>query len=385
MYKPLTLKLATLLMVFPQIVETIYSPALVDIAQSFRVPPNMAGQTLSCYFVAFAFGVAFWGRLSDLIGRRPTLLAGLSLYAFASILALFCRDFSTLLLARILAAFGAAVGSVITQVAMRDLFSPQKLTQAYATIGVAIALSPAFGVLMGSELTQKYGYQGVFLALALLALVLLGYSAYSMPETRPLEMNKIPVKQVALWMMRDSQIRHITVLIAAFNISLFSYYQLAPFMLKILQAPSQLLGYSGGVIAVGVLVGSVLNRHWVKKKYAFNRIMLIAGLIQGVGSLGVYVLQESLLFIIPMAWVSLAYALAIPHLLAHALVHYKACAGTASALLGFSYYTLLGLGLIITSFIQNIGIVLLITSVLIGFFFISFMKQPKKVSHHHIS
>ncbi len=68
--------LLTLLIMFPQLVETIYSPALPDIARSFQVSSERAAQTLSVYFFSFAAGVALWGWLSDWFGRRPAIMAG---------------------------------------------------------------------------------------------------------------------------------------------------------------------------------------------------------------------------------------------------------------------------------------------------------------------
>lgn len=50
--------LLTLLIMFPQLVETIYSPALPHISSSFAVSHEQAAQTLSVYFIAFAIGVA---------------------------------------------------------------------------------------------------------------------------------------------------------------------------------------------------------------------------------------------------------------------------------------------------------------------------------------
>ena len=57
--------LLTLLIMFPQLVETIYSPALPGIATSYHVSSERAAQTLSVYFVAFAVGVAMWGWLDS--------------------------------------------------------------------------------------------------------------------------------------------------------------------------------------------------------------------------------------------------------------------------------------------------------------------------------
>lgn len=64
------LVLAVALLMFPQMAQTLYSPALSDIARAFAVSPPMAGQTLSVYFLAFALGVVVWGRVCDGIGRR---------------------------------------------------------------------------------------------------------------------------------------------------------------------------------------------------------------------------------------------------------------------------------------------------------------------------
>ncbi|SFN49447.1 Major Facilitator Superfamily protein [Xenorhabdus japonica] len=92
-----SLWLAIALMMFPQIVETIYSPALTNIANGFLVSSEQAAQTLSLYFFAFALGVVVWGRMCDVIGRHPTIIAGLSLYGLVSLLVLLTQQFWLLL------------------------------------------------------------------------------------------------------------------------------------------------------------------------------------------------------------------------------------------------------------------------------------------------
>jgi len=177
--------LAVLLMMFPQIMETIYSPALPDIAEHFAVPVSAAAQTLSVYFVAFAIGVFCWGRLADIIGRRKAMLAGLVCYAIGSAFALLVSDFSLLLMARVLSAFGAAVGSVITQTMMRDSYSGEELAKVFSVMGMSLGISPVIGLLLGSVLSASWGYQGVFVALLSSAIVLLFLSVKSLPETKP--------------------------------------------------------------------------------------------------------------------------------------------------------------------------------------------------------
>ena len=88
------LPLAIALLMFPQIAQTLYSPALGDIGRVFEVSPEAAAQTLSVYFLAFAVGVVVWGRLCDRIGRRPVMLVGLAIYAVATVIALRVSSFS---------------------------------------------------------------------------------------------------------------------------------------------------------------------------------------------------------------------------------------------------------------------------------------------------
>ena len=75
-----SLLLMIVLVAFPQISETIYTPSLPDISASLGVSNSSVQLTLSIYFIGFAIGVFCWGWLSDFIGRRPAMLGGLLVY-----------------------------------------------------------------------------------------------------------------------------------------------------------------------------------------------------------------------------------------------------------------------------------------------------------------
>jgi len=169
--------LLTLLIMFPQLVETIYSPALPNIATFFQISSERAAQTLSVYFVAFAVGVALWGWLSDCIGRRWAMVAGLLCYGAGSVMAVIATDFSVLLLARMVSAIGAAAGSVVVQTMLRDSYESTTLSRIFSIMGAALAISPVFGLVSGGWLVSLYGHTGVFTALVLLAILLLMLTA----------------------------------------------------------------------------------------------------------------------------------------------------------------------------------------------------------------
>lgn len=353
----LGLPLATALMMFPQVVETIYSPALPDIARGFSITAEHAGQTLSLYFLAFALGVVAWGRACDQWGRRPTMLAGLSLYGAASLSAMLSPDFECLLIARMLAAFGAAVGSVGTQTMLRDSYHGEKLARVFALMGVALAASPALGMIGGAVLTDYFGYQGVFTCLSMLAAVLLGWSTIMLPETRPSHVASVSLLQTLTMMLKDRSIWRTALLVALFNVCLFAYYQLAPFDFKRMGLSNEMFGYSGVAMASGVGLGAMLNHSLLRAGWSSSHLVLLAALLVLIGATGVAV-ASTWWFIMPMILVVMAYGIAIPNILATALANYADRKGTAGALLGLLYYAMLGVGLMMTAEIQRLGEVL---------------------------
>ncbi|PHM39472.1 multidrug resistance protein D [Xenorhabdus mauleonii] len=362
-----SLWLAIALLMFPQIVETIYSPALTNIADGFSVTSEQAAQTLSLYFFAFALGVVVWGRMCDVIGRRPAIIIGLSLYGAASLLALWTQQFWLLLVARGLSAFGAAVGSIGTQTIMRDAYRGEELVRVFSIIGVALAASPALGMFSGSALNYFAGYKGVFAGLAILAVILTSWSVARLPETRPINVTKVALFHTAAMMLKDISIWRNAFLIAFFNLCLFSYYQLAPFRFEQMGLSPELFGYTGLLLTFGVGCGSLLNKYLLKQQWGSTKLVIFATSINLLGGIGVYLLENSWLFVLPMLGIVIAYGLAIPNILASALHRYTDRLGTAGALLGLFYYLLLGLGLTLAGWSQALGCVLISCGIVMMF------------------
>ncbi|MGC7405170.1 multidrug effflux MFS transporter [Pandoraea pneumonica] len=343
------------LLMFPQIAETIYSPALVDIGEVFGVGPAAAASTLSVYFFAFAVGVVVWGRMCDVIGRRPTMLCGLTIYALACVAALFVDTFGALLVARVVSAFGAAVGSVATQTMLRDRYQGAALGQVFSMVGMALAVSPAIGMFSGALLASWHGYVGVFGGLAALAVVLLGWSAKRLPETRPLHVTKVPLFATLWVMLRDLDIWRSAALVALFNTCLFSYYSLAPFMFERLGISTAMFGYSGLALALGSGVGASLNKRLLARDVSPQRIVMSASVLATLSGAAVLLLSETVWFLVPVMLLVVAFGLAIPNILSNALERYRDRLGTGGAVLGLYYYLLIGAGLTLSGIAQTLG------------------------------
>jgi len=365
------LMLVILLLSFPQIVETIYSPALPLIANRYQVGPEDAGQTLSLWFVGFALGVVVWGRLCDLWGRRPALLAGLTLYALGAGWALIAPDFSHLLGARLLSAFGAAVGSIVTQTALRDSYSGESLRRVFSLLGMALAISPAVGMLAGEEIAVTTGHEGVFAALGLLAAALLTASCILWPETLPASIAVVPFRSTLRRMLLDRAIWRCAMLVSVFNLAIFGYYQLGPFLFAGMEGSWIDFGRSGIVLAAASVIAAVANSRLLRRGWSVEKLTRLGILLLAAGAMLVMLFARGPAILLGMAVIAGAYAIAIPNILSQALKAYADRLGTAGAILSLFYYNLLGAGLLLAGVVQRLDLVLIAcaTTAALAFFY----------------
>lgn len=358
------LALLIVLLMFPQLAQTLYSPALTDFSNAFNVPPEAASQAMTIYFLAFAAGVMLWGYISDRMGRRPAMLAALALYSAATFAAVLVSSFTHLLMTQAVAAIGAAAGSVVSQTILRDHYKGPQLAKTFSLVGMALALSPAIGLFAGAGLTRWFGYHGVMTSLLCLALLLLSWSSLTLAESRPAKHAHIAFYRTLRTMLVDLDIWRSALMVAGFNIALLSYYAIGPFLFQRAGLDAALYGYSGAALATGSALGAWLNRQLLQRHYRSNQLQSLAALLVTVGGAGVLTLQHSLWLLVPMTLVVIAFGMAIPNVLGQALTAYADQLGSAGAVFGLMYYLLIGLGLLLTGWYQALGYTILLCGVL---------------------
>ncbi len=358
----LQLGFMVVLMMFPQFVETIYSPALPSITQHFQVTETQALLTISTYFITFAFGVIWWGIQSDYIGRRKAMIWGLSTYMVASLVALVAPTFEIVLVARVMAAFGIAVGSVITQTMMRDVYTGAELSKVFSIMGIALSISPVLGLLLGGLTVSTFAHFGVFALLAALALVLVIKAYFQLPETKQTQdkITRTALFALAKKMYTDRSIWRYALLVMSYNVLLFSYYSFAPFIFESNGYDASVYGYSGVILALGSFVGSYFNKIGLSKGISGNTLIRGSAILALSSAVIASVLVDSMWFLLPVLLIVASFGMAIPNILSQALVHYKTAIGSAGALFGLLYYLLIGLGLYCSSLLSNFGWVLLL-------------------------
>ena len=351
--------LLTILVMLPQFVETIYSPVLPMVQEQFGVKEESATLTISLYFIAFALGVAFWGVQCDRIGRKKSLEYGLITYGIGTLAAVLAPNFTILLGSRIISAFGISACSIVTQTILRDTYDRDHISKVFSWIGIGLSISPVVGMITGSILAGCVGHQGVFITLYLLGGLFFILSKKKVSETHHSvkKINMSTLVRLLKRMLHDQATIKCCLLIMSFNVLLFSYYSLAPFIFKEYHYSSYVFGYSSIILAAGTFAGAKLNRYLLLKNVQPEYLVKASTFSTLAASVLLWILTGTgIYFLLPYFFIVMAFSIAIPNILSTALINYKKETGSAGALLGLIYYILIGLGLISIGFIQNLGI-----------------------------
>ncbi|NBA96132.1 MFS transporter [Pseudomonas sp. R5(2019)] len=159
--------------------------------------PVLIGLAIGAYGLTQACLQIPFGILSDRIGRRPVIYAGLIIFALGSVLAANADSIWGVIAGRILQGAGAISAAVMAL--LSDLTREQHRTKAMAMIGMSIGLSFAVAMVTGPLLTRAFGLSGLFLATAAMAVLGIGLVAFVVPRSGgPLQHRESGVAKQAL-------------------------------------------------------------------------------------------------------------------------------------------------------------------------------------------
>jgi len=344
-----SLLLMIVLVAFPQISETIYTPSLPDISDALNASNRSVQLTLSIYFIGFAIGVFCWGWLSDFIGRRPAMLGGLIFYGIGSFMCFYAETITFLLVSRFIQAFGAATGSIITQTILRESVSGSKRHAMFAQISAVIAFTPAVGPLIGGWVDQALGFRAVFFVLVAMSILLFIYAYFRLPETTDKSTRKrTAIFPVVKRMISSPRVLVFGLLIGGINGVLFSYYAEAPFIfIDHFNLSPGLYGFLGIIVALASIIGAMISKRLVNK-YQPEKVIHLGCLVMTIGALLLLIVSTlplpTVVLLIGMLMTIfitlLGSGIALPNCLSLALVNFQDVIGTAGAIFSLGYYLL---------------------------------------------
>ncbi|CAN7600104.1 multidrug effflux MFS transporter [Phenylobacterium sp. LjRoot225] len=148
---------------------------------------------ITAYLLGFGGAQLIFGPLADRYGRKPVLLAGLSLYVGFSLLAAFAPTFDLLLVARVLQGIGAAATRSIPVSVVRDRYAGREMARVMSLTSMVFMAAPIVAPSLGQLVLVLASWPWIFALLAALALVLMLWSLLRLPETLHPE-DRLPIR-----------------------------------------------------------------------------------------------------------------------------------------------------------------------------------------------
>ncbi|RNB73382.1 Bcr/CflA family efflux MFS transporter [Brevibacillus invocatus] len=165
----------------------MYLPALPLLSEDMQTSTSMVQLSLTACLVGLSVGQLFAGPISDVRGRRIPLLIGLLIYAVSSMLCAVAPSIWTFVLLRFVQGLAGAAGIVIARAMVRDMYEGSEMTKFFALLMLVNGVAPIAAPIFGSQLLHFTTWEGVFVVLCLIGVMMFFVVMFGLPETLPLE------------------------------------------------------------------------------------------------------------------------------------------------------------------------------------------------------
>ena len=192
-YKILLLSVLLIIYILICAETDIFIPSFPEMINYFGLEENKVQLVLITNSVAMCFSSLIVGPISDVIGRRKTLLIGLLLLFIASIICALVSNFKVFLLSRFIQGAGASVPLIISTALIFESNDLEDTTKIFTFSNAAIAFFIALAPIFGGYMTMQYGWRVNFIFIAVLGgislLIALLIVKETLPQTQRKEIN----------------------------------------------------------------------------------------------------------------------------------------------------------------------------------------------------
>ncbi len=326
----------------------VLAPATPGLARSLGTDYATVQLTLTLYLVTVAVTQLIVGPISDRIGRRPCILAGLALFAIGSLMGAAADGIGTLLLARVVQAAGGGTCFALSRAVVRDTATKDESASIIGYITMAMVVAPMVAPLAGGFLDAHFGWRSIFVAIlamtagvSVAAWLLLGETAHRAPAG---SMASIFAGYPDL--VRDRRFVGYALALASTSASFFGFIAGAPYVVV------EVMGQSPDVYGFYFLMsaGSYMLGNFLTGRYGqtigsetlarYGIYLSVASVTSAILCLAVLPWTPATLFL-PLMLNGIGNGLTIPGGTAAALSVRADLAGTAAGLVGA---TQLGVG-----------------------------------------
>jgi len=141
-------------------------------AEEFQKPLSYIEASVFIFLVGYAIGQLIMGPIADQVGRRRTMIFGISIYTVSSIAIWFAASPETLLAMRLVQALGVS-STVGALPLVRDILGEARSRAAISWIMAGIVTAPLIAPLLGGLIEAHFGWRTLFAVLSALGILAL--------------------------------------------------------------------------------------------------------------------------------------------------------------------------------------------------------------------
>jgi len=268
--KHLFLTYATSLSVLGLFASDMYIPALSSIRNHYETTSGMVGLSLSLYMVGFGVAQLFYGALSDQIGRKKPLLAGLGLFLISTIGCIYANTIETFIVFRLLQSIGVGAAYVLWQPMIIDIFKKEDVQKIFTLLMALGSISPAVAPLVGGYLSKWNGWQTVFWFISIMTMVLIVWTTLAYRESLNIHARqKFSLPKIIStygYFLKDHFFIGYSMTIACGITLYFVFLTMLPFILSDIGYDSA----SIGLMYIPIVCAFIIGAQVCKKRYHLN-------------------------------------------------------------------------------------------------------------------
>lgn len=237
----------------------LFVPSFPEIQQHFGVSVFLTESLLSINFIGYALSLFFVGSLADNYGRKPIILLGLIIFIIGSIFCLADTSYIFLLVGRFLQGAGIAAPAILSFLIIADSYPLKKQQFFMSILNGVMNISVAIAPVIGSYITLHFNWQGNFLTLLILGIIVLAMTSIFIPNYKTLDRKKSLNLKEYLPILGSKPLMLLIVNIVAMFLPYWIFVGMSPLLfMKDLGVSLAHFGYYQGALALVFAVGSLL-------------------------------------------------------------------------------------------------------------------------------
>ncbi|MGW1208396.1 multidrug effflux MFS transporter [Streptomyces sp. NPDC002499] len=338
----LVVVLSALTAVAPLAID-MYVPGFPAMGDSLGASSSAVQLTMTAFLAGLVVGQLLIGPISDGLGRRRLLTGGAIAFIVFSLACAVAPNIAVLTGARFLQGVAGAAGMVLARAVLTDRFHGPELPRYFAVLSQIMGVAPIAAPVLGGALLAVSTWRAVFVALAVLGVLLVFGVVRGVPESLPPERRHrggVPSTFRAMGtLLADRTFMGYVLVLAMVSAALFAYVSGSSFVFENLHGVSSTtysLIFASN--AVGMLIsGAAFSQ--LASRVGLNALLCAGVAVAALGAVAQVLLVSTAGETLAGTWATLfvtvlGIGLVIPSTMALGQTLGRGAPGAASALLG---------------------------------------------------